>query len=217
MTTGVMSGSTIAGSVSQMSSRRQNVNCLYADAATSGFGSDSLNIRGGTSGLSIWPASISAPAIITCLSCGLWHGAVWHFVLFGAINAFFLTIERIFKKNCSYSNRALGHLYMIVLVFPAFFLSVRANSVPQFFDIIQTMYLPAASSVDFSRLFDAKSLAALAAGLVFGFPVYGIVTAKFGKSKVFKCLEAALLVILFAASLSSNTMVFSDPFIYFRF
>ena len=154
---------------------------------------------------------------IVFLVCGLWHGAVWHFVLFGAINAFFLTVERIYKKKCSYRNKALGHLYMIAFVFPAFFLSVRANSVPQFFDIVRAMYVPASSSVEILRLFDMKSVFALAAGLVFGFPVYGLITAKFGSSKVFKCLEAALLVILFAASLSSNSMVFSDPFIYFRF
>ena len=154
---------------------------------------------------------------IVFLVCGLWHGAVWHFVLFGAINAMFLTIERIYKNNCSYRNKVLGHLYMIVLVFPAFFLSVRANSVPQFFDIIGAMFTPAASSVEMSRLFDAKSLAALAAGLVFGFPIYGLITAKFGKTRIFQCLEIIFLIALFAASLSSNSMVFSDPFIYFRF
>ena len=97
------------------------------------------------------------------------------------------------------------------------FRSVRANSVGQFFEIVREMFVPSASSVDFSRLFDAKSLAALAAGLVFGFPVYGLITAKFGKSKVFRCLETVFLIVLFAAALSSNTMVFSDPFIYFRF
>ena len=154
---------------------------------------------------------------IVFLVCGLWHGAVWHFVLFGAINAFFLTVERIYKKNCSYRNKVLGHLYMIAFVFPAFFLSVRANSVPQFFDIIGAMFTPAASSVEMSRLFDAKSLAALAAGLVFGFPIYGLITAKFGKTRIFQCLEIIFLIALFAASLSSNSMVFSDPFIYFRF
>ncbi|MBR6422679.1 MBOAT family protein [bacterium] len=154
---------------------------------------------------------------IVFLVCGLWHGAVWHFVLFGAISAFFLTIERIFKKNCSYRSKVLAHLYMMVLVFPAFFLSVRANSVPQFFEILREMYVPASSSVEILRLFDMKSVFALAAGLVFGFPVYGLVTAKFGSSKVFKCLEAVFLIVLFAAALSSNTMVFSDPFIYFRF
>ena len=154
---------------------------------------------------------------IVFLVCGLWHGAVWHFVLFGALCAFFLTVERIFKKHCSYRNTVLARLYMLVLVFPTFFLSVRANSVSQFFDIRWAMFIPASSSIEFSRLFDTKSVLAVAAGLVFGFPVYGLITAKFGKSKVFKCLEAVFLIALFAAALSSSSMVFSDPFIYFRF
>lgn len=154
---------------------------------------------------------------IVFLVCGLWHGAVWHFVLFGALCAFFLTIERIFKKNCSYRNMVLARLYMMIFVFPTFFLSVRANSVRQFFDIRWAMFIPASSSVELSRLFDTKSVVALCAGLIFGFPVYGLITAKFGKSRVFQCLEAVFLIALFAAALSSNTMVFSDPFIYFRF
>ena len=154
---------------------------------------------------------------IVFLICGLWHGALWHFVLFGALSAFFITIERVFKKHCSYRNKVLAHIYMLIGPFPAFFLSMRANSVRQFFEIAKEMFVPAASSVEIFRLFGTKSLLAFAAGLVFGFPVYGLITAKFGKSKVFKCLEVILLVILFAAALSSNTMVFSDPFIYFRF
>ena len=154
---------------------------------------------------------------IIFLICGLWHGAAWHFILFGSISAFFLTVERIFKQHCSYRNKVLAHLYTLLVVFPPFFMSVRVKSVPHFFEITRAMFVPAASSVDFSMLFDTKSALALAAGLIFGFPVYGLITGKFGKSNVFKCLEAVLLVILFAASLSSSSMIFSDPFIYFRF
>ena len=154
---------------------------------------------------------------IIFLICGLWHGSAWHFILFGSISAFFITIERIFKKHCSYRNKVLAHLYTLCVVFPPFFMSVRVRSVTHFFEIARAMFVPAASSVEFSRLFDTRSAVALAAGLVFGFPVYGLITAKFGKSKVFRCLEAVFLVILFAAALSSSSMIFSDPFIYFRF
>ena len=154
---------------------------------------------------------------IIFLICGLWHGAAWHFILFGSISAFFLTVERIFKKHCSYRNNVLAHIYMLLVVMPPFFMSVRVKSVAHFFEIMRAMFVPAASSVEFFRIFDTKSAVALAAGLVFGFPVYEVITAKFGKSKVFKCLEAVFLLALFAAALSSSSMIFSDPFIYFRF
>ena len=149
--------------------------------------------------------------------CGLWHGAAWNFVLFGVVSAFFMTIERFFKKYVHSQNKFLAHFYVICIVFPVFFASFRSNSVAGFFGLIRSMYVPAASSPELMQLFDAKTLAAAAAGLVFGFPVYGLITAKFGKFRIFKCLEAAFLILLFAAALSSSSMIFSDPFIYFRF
>lgn len=149
--------------------------------------------------------------------CGLWHGAAWNFVLFGALTALILTIERFYKKHISFKNTALSHLYVIFIVFPAFFGSFRSNTVSQFFGMVRAMFVPAASSQQFFQLFDTKSLWVIAAGIFFGFPVYRVIDRKFGSSKVFRFLEALLLIVLFATALSSSSMIFSDPFIYFRF
>lgn len=40
--------------------------------------------------------------IITFVACGLWHGAAWHFVIWGAIHGIFLVTERLLKDS-------LGH------------------------------------------------------------------------------------------------------------
>ena len=149
--------------------------------------------------------------------CGLWHGAAWNFVLFGALSAFILTIERIYRKHFTFKNTFMARIYVFLVVFPAFFCSFRSNSVMQFFGMIRAMFVPLSSSPEFFQLFDAKLLFVIAAGAVSGFPVYQVVVRKFGGYKAFKYLEAVFLVILFAAALSSSSMIFSDPFIYFRF
>lgn len=79
------------------------------------------------------------------------------------------------------------------------------------------MFIFTPSSPEILQLFDMKIILVVAAGLIFGFPLYGAVTKKFGNFRFFKYLEALLLIVLFAAALSSSTMIFSDPFIYFRF
>jgi hypothetical protein len=79
------------------------------------------------------------------------------------------------------------------------------------------MLLPKVSDVSVVQLFDLKTSAVFVIGCIFGFPIYRMITDRFGKSNAFKWLEAAFLVVLFGAALSSSTMVFSDPFFYFRF
>ena len=154
---------------------------------------------------------------ISFLACGLWHGAAWNFIFLGAVSAFFITIERIFKKLCPYRNNVLAHLYTKMVAFPLFFISVKVDSVSYYFGVVKAMFVPNETAVSVMQIFDAKSFAAFVVGFIFGFPIYGRITAKFGKSNVFKWLEAAFLLALFCAALSSSTMVFSDPFFYFRF
>ena len=102
-------------------------------------------------------------------------------------------------------------------IFPLFFISVKVDSVAYYFGVVKAMFVPNEAAVSVLQLFDGKSLAAFVIGFIFGFPIYGRITAKFGKSNVFKWLEAAFLLVLFGMALSSSTMVFSDPFFYFRF
>ncbi len=154
---------------------------------------------------------------IIFLICGLWHGAAWHYILFGSISAFFITVERIFKKHCSFRNRILAHIYTLFVVFPPFFMSVRANSVRHFLQITRAMFVPNFSGLQFSQIFETKTLVATLAGLIFGFPIYKKIEARFGGSVIFKCGEALLLAVLFAIAITSNSMIFSEMFIYFRF
>ena len=43
-------------------------------------------------------ASIAIPTLITFFLSGLWHGASWHFVMFGAVNGFALVINHAWRQ-----------------------------------------------------------------------------------------------------------------------
>ena len=43
-------------------------------------------------------AAIATPTIITFFLSGLWHGASWHFVMFGAVNGFALVINHAWRQ-----------------------------------------------------------------------------------------------------------------------
>ena len=154
---------------------------------------------------------------IVFLICGLWHGAAWHFILFGVVIALFMTIERLFKKIFPYRNVFLSHLYFIFIIFPIFFGTFRSNTVPQFFSMLYAAFVPKSSGVELWQILEPRTAAAFVAGVLLGFPVYKVLADKFGKTSIFRCLEAVLLIILFLLSLSSSSMIFSDQFIYFRF
>jgi len=51
------------------------------------------------------------------LVSGLWHGASWNFVLWGAIHGFFLIMERVFLlKLLKFSGRLSGVMYTFIIV-----------------------------------------------------------------------------------------------------
>ncbi|MBP5407243.1 MBOAT family protein [bacterium] len=154
---------------------------------------------------------------IVFLICGLWHGAAWNFIFFGVVISIFMTCERFYRKKCSFRSSALAHVYTLFVVIPLFFASFRTNSPAHFFSFLSIMLVPRGSLTQLVQLFDAKTAAVLVAGTIFLFPVYGHVCKKFGKSVAFKYMEALLLAVLFAFALTSSSMVFSDPFVYFRF
>ncbi|MBU1004061.1 MAG: MBOAT family protein [Proteobacteria bacterium] len=76
---------------------------------------------------------------IVFLLCGLWHGASWNFVLWGALHGLFLALERtrfgLWLERCW---RPVRHLYVlgVVLVAWVFF---RVETLPEALDYLWTM------------------------------------------------------------------------------
>ena len=55
--------------------------------------------------------------MLTMSLCGLWHGANWNFVLWGAHQGVLLSIERAFSKRFTLAPRVASWLYPLRLVF----------------------------------------------------------------------------------------------------
>jgi len=57
--------------------------------------------------------------IFTMLVCGMWHGANWTFLLWGALHGALLIVERVFDRAGAFIPRRLGHAMTLAFVFLA--------------------------------------------------------------------------------------------------
>ena len=80
---------------------------------------------------------------ITMLVSGLWHGAAWTFVLWGAVHAFFASVERLIRWPERFSKskifRFFAWLTVSIMVLSAWVL-FRADSLKQALEILQIMF-----------------------------------------------------------------------------
>lgn len=167
---------------------------------------------------------------IVFLLCGLWHGASWNFVIWGALHGGALVIERLgWHKYLDRLWVPLRHLYtlLIVMIGWVFF---RSESLSQAIQYLGSMVgITNASGVKYYTLlyFDLKILVILIMGIAIAMPIaswLGFQLKKRSNTSRFSALRPAiytghyvLLVSLFlfsAASLASGTY---NPFIYYRF
>jgi alginate O-acetyltransferase complex protein AlgI len=167
---------------------------------------------------------------IVFLLCGLWHGASWNFVIWGALHGGALVIERLgWHKYLDRLWFTLRHLYtlLIVMIGWVFF---RSESLSHAIHYLASMFgIIHVDNVKYSVLFycDQKALSTLILGSILATPIARWVFMQVQKiifySK-FTYLQPILyasyyflLVSLFmisAASLAAGTY---NPFIYYRF
>jgi len=148
--------------------------------------------------------------------CGLWHGAAWNYVLFGIVAAFMVSTERLFKGFFQKRGIVFSVFYML-LYYILLYGSFRTTSLTQTGEFLLAIFIPQASPVPLWSLMNWQEWLAAAAGAVLIFPVYPKLKNSVGNKTAFAVFEAVLALLLFAASISQSSMVFSDPFIYFRF
>ncbi len=78
--------------------------------------------------------------VVVFLLCGLWHGASWNFVVWGALHGVFLALERrVLKRVLQSVPRLFCHVYtlLVVLVAWVFF---RVERLPDALAYLQTMF-----------------------------------------------------------------------------
>ncbi|MBK7669084.1 MAG: MBOAT family protein [Sphingobacteriaceae bacterium] len=155
------------------------------------------------------------------LASGLWHGASWNFVLWGAYHGLFLVLERMFLLKV-YAK--MGKSLSIILCF--FIVNVgwiyfRVEDLSVANQIVGKLF-----NFNFSHIpvrFDYKAMCMLIASLIFVF-VWSFSRAELfqkrvldsfsNRSLVLKCFTCIVLFIICSGYIVASEF---NPFIYFRF
>jgi alginate O-acetyltransferase complex protein AlgI len=155
------------------------------------------------------------------LASGLWHGASWSFIVWGAYHGLFLVLERIFLlKVFKHIGKFLStaFTFLVVIIGWVFF---RVEALPDAFLYLHRMFSfePGTSLALYNGVYLYFGIA-----FVFAFFVYGKWGQQIQDAVYFKdyttrrhlyvSLISALLLII---CISSITAIGFNPFIYFRF
>jgi len=155
------------------------------------------------------------------LASGLWHGASWSFVIWGAYHGLFLVLERLFLNNV---YKRIGKFlstiitFFVVMIGWVFF---RIEHLPDAFAFLKRLF-----SFDFGNAlpFDLEFYTFFALAVFFAFFVYSgkgqkiqdaIYLDDYSTKRHFTL--SVLTVGLLILSLASITAFGFNPFIYFRF
>ncbi|MES2764163.1 MAG: MBOAT family O-acyltransferase [Bacteroidota bacterium] len=159
---------------------------------------------------------------IVFLLSGLWHGASWNFIIWGAFHGLFLILERLFLlKVYDKTGKIVSTLltFLIVVVGWVYF---RVEDLGQANHIIKTMFSFNFTDGKFALHNDfyfSLSLAVFFSFFAF-IPFTKNIQAKvYGEnhSTVSNTLMLSMSIILFYVSLSYIAALDFNPFIYFRF
>ncbi len=158
---------------------------------------------------------------IVFLASGLWHGAAWGFVIWGAYHGFFLIIERLFlgKWLAKVGKAACIYTFAVVLAGWVFFRCVQLNHSLYFLQRMLNWY-PGTDR----WLPDNEYIYILAAAIFFSFFALPAAGARL-QQKIFygaytlnmHYMAGFLLIILFIISAGRITASNSNVFLYFRF
>jgi alginate O-acetyltransferase complex protein AlgI len=156
------------------------------------------------------------------LVSGLWHGASWNFVLYGAFHGFFMVLERLFLSKI-YAR--IGRIIPIALTFFVIVLSrvfFRIESLPDAMGFMKALF---SFRVQPGNLpVNPHFYAILILAVLFSFITlnrYGLKLQSFFYEKSYTRKEHTALTWLYAVllilSIASLTGQGFSPFIYFRF
>ena len=155
---------------------------------------------------------------IVMLLGGLWHGASWNFVIWGAIHGLLLGLERSFGKKPLYANLPkslrIALTFFFVLIAWVFF---RAKTFPAALDYLGSMFglvqVPHTSLLLDGLLYTPYNLVAMlvAALIVWRAPQTWEWSKELGAGKV------AVVVAVFVTAVAVLSMQSYNPFIYFNF
>lgn len=157
------------------------------------------------------------------LLCGLWHGASWNFVIWGALHGSVLVIERLGLGRLLQRTWApLQHAYFI-LIFLFTLIFFRVAELPDAMHLVSLMTgLAEPGYLSWQQFYDRGMAITLALALVLSAPVYPafsrwLVPLLGPHSLRHQFSQLMLLVGIYAITVMGIASSAYSPFIYFRF
>ena len=157
---------------------------------------------------------------------GLWHGASWNFMLWGIYFFVFIAAEKLLLSRLLSKNRAVSHIYLLIIVFFGWIL-FRFESLSDVWCVIRGMFGANGNPLSsFEAFTTVKSyVIMLIIAVLACTPIFKNLTdrLKFGALKsrgalaaysVAQLIVPAVLLIISAAALVGDSY---NPFLYFRF
>jgi alginate O-acetyltransferase complex protein AlgI len=163
-----------------------------------------------------------ANLLMVFLLVGLWHGASWNFVVFGAIHGVCLAAERTpFGAALERRWLPVRHLYTLLVVLVSFVI-FRAETLPEAFSILSAMAGATAGSPAYPLALYVDPLVVMTLVVAIVGATTWIVQIRDGLARglggpAFGAARLALLNLVLIASSSSLVAGTHNPFIYFRF
>jgi len=158
---------------------------------------------------------------IVFIISGLWHGASWNFVLWGAYHGLFLILDRLFLIRLLMPIGKIPRIiltYIIILVGWVFF---RIENMDQAMIFIQNLF---SFNFAFSNSFSNEFFLVFLIAILISFSNLKLLDVKFRIPEsgirlqgIKKVVIPAFILVLFVLSLSYIISFGFNPFIYFRF
>jgi alginate O-acetyltransferase complex protein AlgI len=156
--------------------------------------------------------------VIVFLLSGLWHGAAWTFVAWGAFHGAFVALERIVGRRREQLPRVAQHAITLVLVLVAWVL-FRSTSIGQATDIIAAMFGAVGSQpphIIMSDLIPRFSIVALIFGIAVSLAPIVSKYRTFEWPRLGGLTSVAYLALFVLSSIHLTNLRFT-PLIYFKF
>jgi alginate O-acetyltransferase complex protein AlgI len=156
---------------------------------------------------------------ICFLASGLWHGANWNFVLWGAYNGLFLTLDRLFLLRLLERCGGLIATVVTLLIVMVGWTIFRATSLAQVMAYLAALADLTRTGVAIEMAGDVPFL--VVAGtlicLLPATPLYSPLRRLYDVNARFRALASLALLVLFILACARSISVPFKPFIYFRF
>jgi alginate O-acetyltransferase complex protein AlgI len=156
---------------------------------------------------------------ICFLLSGLWHGASWNFVLWGAYNGLFLTLDRMFLRDALARCGALISTAVTLFIVMIGWALFRSDSPAHLLTFLSALFGMSHSSIAHEIPAEVPFTLALGAliSLLPATALYPPLIRAYERQVLLRALTAAALVFMYVLAIARAVAVPFQPFIYFRF